>query len=195
MKARRSLRFGRRHLLARTRGFGYLAVLFIVAILAGSLALTGEIWETAVRREKEAELLYVGGEYRKAIGRYYLNANRRLYPRSLDDLLKDPRDSATVRHLRKRYADPITGKTEWGIVRGPDGGIMGVYSLSETAPLKVANFRIADKGFDNSDKYTGWKFVYTPPQQAGAAKPVPKPAAGAVPGPSVPFPSPAVPPR
>lgn len=171
-------------------GFTYLTVLFIVAMLGGGLALTGEVWHGALQREKEAELLFVGGEYRRAIGRYYLNANRRVYPRSLDDLLKDPRDAATVRHLRKRYADPLTGKAEWGIVKGPDGGIMGVHSSSEDKPLKIANFRVTEKGFDNSEKYSDWKFVYTPPQQAGAAKPVPKPAAGGAPASPAPSPKP-----
>lgn len=163
------------------RGFTYLTVLFIMAMLGGGLALTGEIWHTAVQREKEAELLFVGAEYRNAIGRYFLGPQgraQRIYPRNLDDLLKDPREAATARYLRKRYVDPITGKPEWGIVKAADGGIMGVYSLSEDKPLKVANFRFADKAFAGSEKYADWKFVYTPPQQAGVAKPVPKPAVG-----------------
>jgi type II secretory pathway pseudopilin PulG len=160
------------------RGFTYLAVLFILAMLGGGLALTGEIWHTAVQREKEAELLYIGSEYRKAIGRYFLGPPgraQRIYPRNLDDLLKDPRDAGTQRYLRKRYVDPISGKPEWGIVKAPDGGIMGVYSLSEDKPLKVANFRVTEKGFDSAEKYSDWKFVYTPPQQAGATKPSSKP--------------------
>jgi type II secretory pathway pseudopilin PulG len=171
------------------RGFTYLTVLFILAMLGGGLALTGEIWHAAVQRDKEAELLYIGSEYRRAIGRYFLNRGQRIYPRNLDDLLKDPRDPATVRHLRKRYVDPITGKAEWGIVKAPDGGIMGVYSLSADKPLKVANFRVADKGFDASEKYSDWKFVYTPPQQPGTGKPAPKPPAGGAP--ATPTPAPA----
>lgn len=167
-------------------GFTYLTVLFILAMLGGGLALTGEVWHHALQREKEAELLYVGGEYRRAIARYYLHANRRIYPRSLDDLLKDPREAATIRHLRKRYTDPMTGKSEWGIVKASDGGIMGIYSPSEEKPLKVANFRVTEKGFDNSEKYSDWKFVYTPPQQPGAAKPAPKPAAGGAPATAAP---------
>ncbi len=163
------------------RGFTYLAILFILAMLGAGLALTGEVWSTATQHEKEAELLFTGGEYRRAIGRYYLNRGQRRYPRNIDDLLKDPREPAIVRHLRKRYADPMTGQMEWGIVKAPDGGIMGIYSTSEQKPLKSANFRVADKDFEASEKYSDWKFVYTPPQQAGAAKPVPKPSAGSAP--------------
>lgn len=152
-------------------GFTYLTILFVVAILGGGLALAGEVWHTATQREKEAELIFVGREYRKAIERYYL-AGQRVYPRNLDDLLKDPRRGDTQRYLRKRYPDPITGKAEWGLVKAPDGGIMGVHSLSTDAPLKVANFRASEKGFDNREKYADWQFVYLPPQQSA-----PKPAA------------------
>ncbi len=157
----------------KQQGFTYLTILFVVALLTGGLAMLGEVWHTASQREKEVELLFIGNEYRKAIERYYL-AGQRLYPRELDALIKDPRRSTTERYLRQRYPDPITGKAEWGIVKAPDGGIMGVYSLSEDKPLKIANFRVRDKGFDNLEKYTDWKFIYTPPQPP-AGKPTPKP--------------------
>jgi type II secretory pathway pseudopilin PulG len=164
-------------------GFTYLTILFVVALLSGGLALLGEVWHTASQREKEAELLFVGNQYRKAIERYYLGnpGGARVYPRELDALVKDPRRPTTERYLRQRYPDPITGKAEWGIVKAPDGGIMGVYSLSEDKPLKIANFRVRDKGFDNLEKYTDWKFIYAPPQPPAAAKPAPKPPPAAKP--------------
>jgi type II secretory pathway pseudopilin PulG len=143
------------------KGFTYLTVLFVVAILAGGLALVGEVWHTAALREKEAELLYVGNQYRKAIERYYLNGPR-LYPRTLNDLLKDPRKPVTERYLRQIYVDPITGKDEWGLVKAPDGGIMGVHSLSDDTPLRVANFRPRDQEFEGAAKYSDWKFTFTP---------------------------------
>ncbi|HJV09936.1 MAG TPA: type II secretion system protein, partial [Burkholderiales bacterium] len=74
-----------------SRGFTYLGVLFLAVIMAGGLAITGDVWHTATMREKEAELLFVGNQYRKAIQRYYLTGPQRQYPRSLEDLLKDPR--------------------------------------------------------------------------------------------------------
>lgn len=151
-------------------GFTYLTALFIVAILAGGLALIGEVWHTAALREKEAELLYVGNQYRKAIERYYLNGPRQ-YPRALADLLKDPRKAGTERYLRRIYVDPIIGKDEWGLVNAPDGGIMGVHSLSAERPLKNAGFRTRDKEFEGTAKYSDWKFVSTPP-----LPPAPKPA-------------------
>mgnify|MGYP004707190439 CR=1 FL=1 len=53
------------------RGFTYLAVLLIVALMGIALAATGELWHTVATRQKEAQLLYVGDRYRRAIGRYY----------------------------------------------------------------------------------------------------------------------------
>lgn len=163
-------------------GFTYLTVLFIVAILAGGLALIGEVWHTTTLREKEAELLYVGNQYRKAIERYYLSGPRQ-YPRALADLLKDPRKAGTERYLRQMYPDPVTGKSEWGLVKAPDGGIAGVHSLSEEAPLKHANFDRLNLDFAGKAKYSEWQFVYgpaaAPAPGASAAQPgaVPPPAA------------------
>src|SRR5882762_9298819 len=65
----------------RSRGFTYLTVLFIVAILMGGLALVGEVWDTWAKREKEADLLFVGNQYRRAIQLYVL-AGKAQYPQA-----------------------------------------------------------------------------------------------------------------
>jgi type II secretory pathway pseudopilin PulG len=153
------------------RGFTYLTVLFMVAILGGGLALIGEMWENTTRREKEAELLFVGHQYRKAIERYFLSGPQRQYPRTLEELLKDPRRPGAERYLRKLYPDPMTGGTEWGLVKAPDGGILGVHSLSTDKPLKAASFKQRDAGFEKAQTYADWKFTHslpaTPVQSTG----------------------------
>lgn len=160
---------------ARQTGFTYLTALFAVAILGGGLALAGEVWETSVKREREAELLFAGNAYRAAIERYFLSGPQRQYPRDLEELLEDPRRPGTERYLRKLYADPVTGKA-FGLVKAPDGGIVGVHSASEAAPLKIAGFGKRDATFEGAAKYSDWKFVHTAP--VAAAKP---PAAKATP--------------
>ncbi|HZO01481.1 MAG TPA: type II secretion system protein [Burkholderiales bacterium] len=166
---------------AGQHGFTYLTILFLLAIMSGGLALAGEVWHTSATREKEAELLFIGNEYRKAIERYYLaGSGVRQYPKTLADLVKDPRQPGTVRHLRKLYPDPITGKDEWGLVKSADGGFAGVHSLSEAAPVKTAGFAVRDASFEGKTKYAEWQFVFAPPQ-APAAKPGAKPAPGATP--------------
>jgi type II secretory pathway pseudopilin PulG len=157
------------------KGFTYLTVLFVVAMMAGGLALAGEVWHTSAMREKEAELLHVGNEYRKAIERYYVSGPKQ-YPKNLADLVRDPRQPGVVRHLRRLYPDPVTGKEEWGLVKSNDGGIAGVHSLSEAAPLKTAGFAVRDAAFEGKTKYADWQFVYAP-AQAAAPAPKPKPAA------------------
>jgi type II secretory pathway pseudopilin PulG len=161
------------------KGFTYMTVLFIVAIIAAGLALTGEVWQTSTMREREAELLFVGNQYRKAIQGYYLSGPQRQYPRSLEDLIKDPRQPGTVRYLRRIYPDPITEK-DFVLIKAPDGGILGVQSESEAAPIKTANFKLRDRTFEGAQKYSDWKFLFQP----AAAKPgaTAKPGAPSTPG-------------
>jgi len=159
--------------MVKQRGFTYLTALFIVAIIAGGLALIGEVWGTSSKREKEAELLFVGHQYRKAIERYYLSGVNQ-YPRALQDLIKDPRKPGTERYLRKLYPDPMTGKDEWGFVKGADGGIAGVYSLSEEKPLKISGFKVRDASFESAQKYSDWKFSHSVPAQAAAPGATPR---------------------
>jgi len=149
---------------SREAGFTYLTVLFVVAFMGLGLALAGEVWQTALARDREMEVLYAGNQYRRAIERYYVSGPRQ-FPRTLEDLLKDPRKPGTERYLRKLYFDPLTGKSEWGIVKAPDGGIMGVYSVSEDSPKKVAGFAFANREFEGAAKYSDWKFVYNPATQ------------------------------
>jgi type II secretory pathway pseudopilin PulG len=159
------------------KGFTYLTVLFVVAMMAGGLALAGEVWHTSAMREKEAELLHVGNEYRKAIERYYVSGPKQ-YPKNLADLVRDPRQPGVVRHLRRLYPDPVTGKEEWGLVKSNDGGIAGVHSLSEAAPLKTAGFAVRDAAFEGKTKYADWQFVYAPQAVGPAPSAKPQPPAG-----------------
>ncbi len=136
------------------------------AVAAGTaLAGTGMVWHTQVRREKERELLFVGDQFRRAIGQYFERSpgGDKRFPHSLDDLLLDKRYPATQRYLRRVYPDPITGKAEWGFVKGPEDRIVGVYSLSEDAPLKRAGFPANYEDFEGKERYHDWRFVYAPP--------------------------------
>ncbi|MDX1376794.1 MAG: type II secretion system protein [Burkholderiales bacterium] len=165
----------------RAAGFTYLTILFVVALMGVGLALAGETWHSAAVREREAALLHVGEQYRRAIARYYL-AGPRQYPRTLEDLLRDQRKPGIERYLRRLYPDPVTNSDDWGIVRAFDDGIMGVYSRSEARPVKAANFPPAQSGFEGARKYSDWKFVYVPvdqptPQKPGATAPAAQPGA------------------
>jgi type II secretory pathway pseudopilin PulG len=143
-------------------GFTYVAILLAVAMFGAILAAVSTVWYTAQKREKERELLFVGDQFRKALRSYAAGGAgvAGVVPQSLDDLLRDPRAPGVKRHLRKIFVDPMTGTTDWGLMKTPDGkGIVGVYSQSEDAPLKTANFGDDDKSFEGKTKYSDWKFV------------------------------------
>jgi type II secretory pathway pseudopilin PulG len=151
----------------RLGGFTYFTVLILVAIMGVGLAAIGTMWQQAALREKERELLFVGGEFRRAIGSYFERSpGAPQYPRSLEDLLVDKRLPVVARHLRKVYYDPMTATQDWGLVKEPGGGILGVYSKARRRPLKSAGFSEDDKGFAGALTYADWKFVY------GAGSPV-----------------------
>lgn len=143
-----------------------MAALFLVAILGAMLAATGMIWSTAQQRDRERELLLVGEQFRRAIAQYYEKSPGSLkrYPGSLNDLLIDERHLSTQRYLRRMFIDPMTSSNKWGLVPAPEGGIMGVHSLSEERPLKSANFSEADRELSGKTKYSEWQFVYRPVQ-------------------------------
>jgi type II secretory pathway pseudopilin PulG len=153
------------HRVRCQRGLTYIALLLAIALHGAVLAAAGSVWYIAQKREKERELLFIGDQFRRAI-RAYAQGGPGLQgqlPKTLDDLLLDPRFPGVKRHLRKIFVDPVTWKKEWGLVKTPDANaIIGVYSLSEEAPLKMTNFQPADQAFEGAAKYADWKFVYKP---------------------------------
>lgn len=114
----------------------------------------GELWSQSRQREKEIELIWIGEQFRQAIGLYYhrsAGAVKR-YPSALEDLLQDPRFPNPQRYLRKIYNDPMSGKPEWALIPAPEGGIMGVHSLVHAPALRQVG----------GSTYSDWHFVYEP---------------------------------
>jgi len=140
--------------------------MFAVAIAGAVLAATGIVWSQANQREKEAELLFIGNQFRQAIALYYQRTPGAVkrYPEKIENLIEDQRYLTTQRYLRKLYTDPMTGKAQWGLVMAPEGGVMGVYSLSTERPIKNAGFARAEDlaGFAKATSYADWRFVYAP---------------------------------
>ena len=144
------------------QGFTYIGVLVIVAVMMMALGAASQIWHSVMKREKEQELLFIGHQFRAAIGKYYAQSGGR-YPPSLDALLESSDLGVKkVRFLRKLYKDPMTGESDWGLVVGADKKITGVYSLSEEKPYKTAGFINADAELELAKTYSDWKFVYMP---------------------------------
>jgi type II secretory pathway pseudopilin PulG len=148
----------------RQTGFTYVTLLLMVAAIGVGLAATSEVWSHSAQREKERELLFIGDQFRQAIERYYHRTPGPIkrFPAMLEDLVEDKRYPNPQRYLRRIYSDPMTGSTEWGLIPAPGGGIMGVYSLSEKAPVKTGNFPIPHEVLHGSSRYSEWQFFYNP---------------------------------
>lgn len=146
-------------------GFSYIGLLIFIAILGVISAASLQVGSLLQRRAAEEELLAVGAEFRRAMVSF-ANATvpgQNRLPRTLEDLLKDPRHPNTRRHLRKIYTDPISGSSEWGLIASVDGrGIIGIHSLSDQAPIKITGFDVAYQGFATAATYRDWRFIGNP---------------------------------
>lgn len=175
---------------ARQKGFTYVIAMFLVAVLSVASMAALERAITNDRRDKEAQLLYVGLAYRAAIMNYYV-ANK-AYPtdvgcfantaaQCLKILLEDTNTSTLTRYLRRPYFDPMTGGDFQIVTEGSN--IIGVASTSTQRPIKTGAFPLslvsaqqaaqqlnhpcdllATHNFLCAQTYQEWKFIYTPPQ-------------------------------
>ena len=100
----------RQRVPGRERGFALLLVFALAASVAILIYL--EIPRVAFERQRDKEALLIdrGEQYSRAIELYARKMNK--YPQTLDDLEK----AQTIRFLRRRYKDPMTGKDEWRLV-------------------------------------------------------------------------------
>ncbi|HET9645393.1 MAG TPA: hypothetical protein VFP68_19020 [Burkholderiaceae bacterium] len=146
---------------AGERGFTFVVVLVLLALTALGVSLAGPIWYEQMRREHERELLRIGTMYAKAL-RDYHDANPgsdKQYPQQLEQLLTDTRFVGMRRHLRKLYPDPLSPARPWGLMRDPQGGIVGVYSQSFAAPIATRPIDTGVVRLPPGQHYSDWKFM------------------------------------
>jgi type II secretory pathway pseudopilin PulG len=166
----------------RDDGFIMVAMLISIAIASIWMAAALPSWRHQAIREKEAELIFRGEQYARAIYLYRAK-NNGASPQSLDQLVQQ-------RYLRKKYLDPITGKdfvpisgfaaaaTQFqgqGQGQGRQGGaasfvpagITGVRSQSQDESIKIYN---------NQSVYAMWQFDW--PEAARKAGVLPTPEGG-----------------
>ncbi|HKJ05780.1 MAG TPA: type II secretion system protein [Geopsychrobacteraceae bacterium] len=167
------------------RGGVLLFLLVAVTILGLSVGIAGSTWTSMVQRAKEEDLLWKGNQIAKAIGSYYQTKGAPgkplVYPRSVDQLLKDNRSLSASRHLRKPYLDPMTGE-DWEWIKAPEGGLKGVRSTSQKKPFKMDGFREENKSFAGMWQYRDWEFIYQPPKTAAKKTATPNKTGVTTPG-------------
>jgi len=107
----------------RSDGYAMAALLVSIAVMSIMMSMAMPVWRHQAIREKEAELVFRGEQYARAIALY----QRKLGPGSLPpgiDVLVDQR------FLRKKYTDPMSEDGEFQILvasqqAGTQGGARG----------------------------------------------------------------------
>lgn len=147
--------------MARERGFTYITVMTVVALLGIGLAALGPMWADDAQRQREQELLRVGALYAGAIAAYreVSPGSVKRYPPNLESLVLDTRFVGTRRHLRKLYADPLLPSRPWGLLRDADGGVQGVFSQDDRVPLMRASLDFGVLRLPVAQRYADWKFI------------------------------------
>jgi type II secretory pathway pseudopilin PulG len=121
-------------------GYALLLAVFLVALLAITVAAAWPNLITQGRREKEKEMIWRGRQYVRGIHLYYRKTGH--FPLQLDDLYKP---KMGIRFMRKPYKDPMnTADGSWRLIYvGPIGQIIGsvkpqVIPLVGSAPTAAA---------------------------------------------------------
>lgn len=148
---------------------GYVMVVLLISMAVTAVWMAAAIpsWRQQVIREREAELVFRGEAYARAIY-LYRQKNGGNLPPNIDTLVSQ-------RFLRKKYLDPITGKDFLvvggvnasggrgvGVPAAPPGaigaatngtaGIIGVRSTSNDTSILIYN---------NQTTYSQWAFDFT----------------------------------
>lgn len=129
----------------------YIGLLLAIVLIGIATAALTPMYSTMIQRDKEAELLFRLGEFRRAIARYRQDHGR--YPAKLEDLLEDKTQLTVRRYLRRIYPDPMTGAADWKLElivdkTGTVGGIRDLHSQSNAEGF----MHIPDKG----NRYSEW---------------------------------------
>jgi len=97
---------------------GYNLVVLIVAVTVLNVLVAAmlPLWSTAIRREKEEELVFRGFQYAEAIRVFHQRFQR--YPMKLEELIK-----VKPRCIRQLWKDPMTDDGKWALIfqNGPEG--------------------------------------------------------------------------
>jgi type II secretory pathway pseudopilin PulG len=103
---------------AKADGYAMAALIVGMSVMAIMMSIALPVWRTAGQREREAELVFRGEQYARAVELYqrkYAGA----FPPSLDVLLNE-------KMLRRRYVDPMTEDGEFQLLyAGQDAGQAG----------------------------------------------------------------------
>lgn len=90
-------------------GYNLVILIMVLTVMNIFIAAMLPLWSTAIRREKEEELIFRGWQYAEAIRVFHLRYQR--YPNKLEELLE-----VKPRTIRQLWKDPMTDDGKWGII-------------------------------------------------------------------------------
>jgi type II secretory pathway pseudopilin PulG len=168
------------------------ALLVGLSIMAIMMTVAMPAWNQMARREKEAELVFRGEQYARAIGLFQRRQGPGALPPTIDVLVDQ-------RFLRRKYKDPITdddfvplllttapqqGPGQAAATAGRGSVAAGLRGSAFSAPPGVGAAGAAFGGitgvtskskeqsirlYKGRNHYNEWQFVFTPPAQAPGA--------------------------
>ena len=157
---------------ANARGLTLIELIIAFAIIGLLAGAAVPVVKVRIKRDKEIELRRDLWEMRDAIDRYKDAADRGAFQTKVDSLGYPPDLQTLVdgvdvqgkklRFLRSIPVDPMTGNTDWGLIKDANDNVMGVYSKSTRVPIKVDGFQAGEESFRAATQYQGWRFVYPP---------------------------------
>jgi type II secretory pathway pseudopilin PulG len=115
----------RRPVKPSEEGYMLVAVICLVAMLTIALAVALPKISKEIQRDRELETMNRGKQYARAVRMYYKKFGS--YPPNVDALVKPTNN---IRFLRKKYADPTTGKEDWkpiGVGQNKAPTVMGFF--------------------------------------------------------------------
>ncbi|HEX9944005.1 MAG TPA: hypothetical protein VGG03_18495 [Thermoanaerobaculia bacterium] len=94
---------------AAEAGYNLVVLVIAIAVLNILVATMLPMWSTAIRREKEEELVFRGFQYAEAIRVFHLRYQR--YPNKLEELIE-----VKPRCIRQLWKDPMTEDGKWALI-------------------------------------------------------------------------------
>ena len=126
----------------RLRGFepGYAmaGLLVAIGIMSVLMSVAMPAWRTLAKREKEAELLFRGQQYTRAIDLYQRQFPG-AYPTDVEMLVEE-------RFLRRLYLDPMTGEPFRILTQGSAAAAAGEMAAEADAENGRSQSRFSDRG-------------------------------------------------
>jgi type II secretory pathway pseudopilin PulG len=133
-------------------GYAMAALLVALGVMSVAATIAMPVWHQAARREKEAELIFRGEQYVRAISLFQRRTGPGALPPDVEFLVEN-------RFLRKAYRDPMTGEA-FQVVRqdaapgparaGAPPGMIGVVSTSAERSIRL---------YGDRNTYNEWLFV------------------------------------